>query len=63
MKNEYLIPDVIIGYVKKLQSATSANEKHNYTIQIEAIRDFCNSALVNQKKEKAYKKQDQTKVA
>ena len=43
--NNYLIPESIKELVSKLLSATSTNEKQNYALQIEAIRNFCNVAL------------------
>ena len=43
--NKYLIPEVIKELCRKLLAASSVNEKQNYMLQIEAIRDLCNTAI------------------
>jgi hypothetical protein len=45
MNNSHLIPDIIKDTVRKLLTATSANERHNYTLQVKAIADLCTAAL------------------
>ena len=52
--NEYLIPDIIVGIGKKLLAASSVNEKHNYTIQLEAIQHFCATTIARSKNAKAH---------
>lgn len=46
MKNLHLIPVNIQDIVEKmLDKNTRENEKHNYTLRIEAVRDYCSDAL------------------
>ena len=45
MNNSHLIPDMIKDIVHKLLTATSANERHNYTLQVKAISELCTAAL------------------
>lgn len=49
MNNSHLIPDIIKDTVRKLLTATSANERHNYSMQVKAIADLCNAALAKSK--------------
>lgn len=46
MKNEHLVPQVIIDLVNHMNSDnTPYNTKVNYQMRIEAIRDYCNTVL------------------
>jgi hypothetical protein len=44
--NNYIIPEVIKELCRKLLNSTSQNEKQNYMIQVEAIRDLCNASIM-----------------
>jgi hypothetical protein len=42
MKNQHLIPPSVLDIVEKLSSSTAhTNEKLNYIMRLEAIRDYC----------------------
>lgn len=46
MKNLHLIPVNIVDLVEKLNDNTvRENERNNYVLRIEAIRDYCAAAL------------------
>lgn len=52
MKNEHLLPVNIIDLVSKFNNAKDENEKMNYQLRIEAIRDYCSETIfkhLNQK--------------
>lgn len=45
-KNEHLLPVSIIDLVEKLnQTKLRENERMNYVLRLEAIRDYCDAAL------------------
>ena len=47
MKNEHLIPPTIVDLVEKFNSPSAReNEKMNYILRLEAIRDYC-SVVIN----------------
>lgn len=47
MKNEHLIPPILIDLAEKYNSPTvRENEKVNYILRFEAIRDYC-STIIN----------------
>ena len=51
MKNEHLVPEVIIGIVKKLSAKDiHENEKWNLIVRLETIRDYCDQVLRSIKK-------------
>lgn len=46
MKNLHLVPVNIQDIVEKMMDKnTRENEKYNYTVRVEAIRDFCSEAI------------------
>jgi hypothetical protein len=46
MKNEHLIPVNIVDLVNKFNEKNlRENEKMNYQIRLETIRDYCSAAL------------------
>lgn len=46
MKNKHLIPPSVIDIVDKYNSPLAQqNEKMNYILRLEAIRDFCEEVL------------------
>jgi hypothetical protein len=46
MKNEHLIPPIVLDLVEKFNSPhVRENEKMNYILRIEAIRDYCSTAI------------------
>lgn len=45
MKNEHLLPVNIIDMVNTFNNTKNQNEKLNYQIRLEAVRDFCDSAI------------------
>jgi hypothetical protein len=49
MKNEklHLIPQVIIDCAEGLMNTKQENLRINYIIRLEAIRDYCDSAVKN----------------
>lgn len=48
MKNEHLLPVNVIDIVDKFNNTTNNNEKFNYQLRVEAIRDYCDQALKKQ---------------
>ena len=47
MKNEHLIPPIVLDIGEKSNSPTvRENEKMNYILRLEAIRDYC-SVIIN----------------
>lgn len=47
MKNQHLIPPSVVDIVDKLSSPIAhENEKMNYVLRLEAIRDYCSTVLV-----------------
>lgn len=46
MKNEHLIPPIVMDIVDKFNSpSVRENEKLNYMIRLEAIRDYCDKNI------------------
>lgn len=46
MKNEHLIPPILIDLAEKYNSpSVRENEKINYILRFEAIRDYCSSII------------------
>lgn len=46
MKNQHLIPANVVDLVEKLNSKTiNQNERNIYIQRLEAIRDYCDTAL------------------
>jgi hypothetical protein len=57
MKNEHLIPPIVIDLVDKSNSPyVRENEKVNYILRIEAIRDYCTVAINKHNSQKALQK-------
>ena len=53
MKNEHLIPEVVLNLIASLFNKTkNLNEHYSYQARIEAIRDVCNEALEKLQKDK-----------
>jgi hypothetical protein len=49
MKNLHLVPPSVVDIVEKLHSPIAhENEKHNYVIRLEAIRDYCSDVITKQ---------------
>jgi len=45
-KNEHLLPVNIVDLVEKLnQQGIRENERMNYVLRLEAIRDYCDAAI------------------
>ena len=50
MKNEHLIPANVLDLAEKISSQTAhENERLNYLIRLEAIRDYCDIVLKKSK--------------
>ena len=46
MKNEHLIPPIVLDIGEKSNSPTvRENEKMNYILRLEAIRDYCSVVI------------------
>lgn len=46
MKNEHLIPPILIDLAEKFNSpSVRENEKINYILRFEAIRDYCSDII------------------
>lgn len=46
MKNEHLIPPILIDLAEKFNSpSVRENERINYILRFEAIRDYCSSVI------------------
>lgn len=46
MKNEHLIPPILIDLAEKYNSpSVRENEKINYILRFEAIRDYCSNII------------------
>jgi hypothetical protein len=57
MKNEHMVPVNIIDIVNKLSDQTiRENERINYILRLEAIRDYCITAINNDFSKGSYKK-------
>ena len=57
MKNEHMVPVNVIDLVNKLSDVTiRENERMNYVLRLEAIRDYCDAALKNDTKKVSYQK-------
>lgn len=49
MKNLHLVPPSVVDIVEKLHSPIAhENEKHNYVLRLEAIRDYCSDVITKQ---------------
>jgi hypothetical protein len=48
MKNQHLVPQVVIDCAENLVQSKSENSKVTYAMRLEAIRDYCDSALKKQ---------------
>jgi hypothetical protein len=45
------VPQIVIDVSDKLiNGKTTSNERHNYSIRLEAIRDYCNMVLEQESK-------------
>jgi hypothetical protein len=42
----HMIPQIIIDCAENLLTSTNPNMKDTYTLRLEAIRDYCNEALM-----------------
>jgi hypothetical protein len=56
MKNEHLIPVSILDLVDKFNNSKNENEKINYQLRIEAVRDYCDQAVKKHLADKSVKK-------
>lgn len=59
MSNLHLVPANVIDIVEKLSNKDIfANEEMNYVLRLEAIRDYCQDAIIksNNKPSKIFKK-------
>lgn len=45
MRNEHLLPVNIIDMVNTFNNTKNQNEKLNYQLRLEAVRDFCDETL------------------
>ena len=46
MNRDHLIPAIVMDLIEKLSdNSVRENEKMNYQLRLEAIRDYCNLAL------------------
>ena len=45
MKNEHLVPVLVLDLVSKLNATKNENEKMNYAMRLEAIVECCTDAL------------------
>ena len=46
MKNEHLVPPIVLDIGEKINSNTvRENEKMNYLLRIEAIREYCDNTI------------------
>jgi hypothetical protein len=52
INNNFIVPDIIRDLVSKMLNTKNTNEKMNYILKIEAIRDICNQALVKAESKK-----------
>ena len=53
MKNQHLIPINIIDLVDKINDPrTNENERNNYILRLETIKDFCETAIKKDKDRK-----------
>jgi hypothetical protein len=58
MKNLHLVPPSVVDIVEKLHSPIAhENEKMNYILRLEAIRDYCNE-IVTKQNQKVFKSQE-----
>jgi hypothetical protein len=61
MKNLHLVPPSVVDIVEKLYSPIAhENEKMNYILRLEAIRDYCNEIVAKQN-QKVFKSQEKRK--
>lgn len=57
MKNEHLIPPIVMDIVEKFNSPhVRENEKMNYIIRLEAIRDYCSTVINKHNAQRAVEK-------
>ena len=52
MINKNLLPQAVVEVVDKMLTERNRNVKDTYIQRIEAIRDFCDKALLESKKKK-----------
>lgn len=45
-----MVPQIIIDLCDKFSSVTNVNEKFNYQMRLEQIRDYCNTILEQEDK-------------
>ena len=50
MKNEHLVPELVINIVDKFKNAKMENEVFNMQLRLEACRDYINEALEKKNK-------------
>jgi hypothetical protein len=56
MRNEHLIPPIVLDIVDKFNSPNvRENEKLNYILRLEAIRDYCNNIIDKHNSQKEIK--------
>ena len=48
MKNQHLVPQMVIDCAENMARASSENSKMAYVMRLEAIRDYCDVALKKQ---------------
>lgn len=49
MKNLHLVPPSVVDIVERLHSPIAhENEKNNYVLRLEAIRDYCSDVITKQ---------------
>jgi hypothetical protein len=63
MKNEHLIPSIILDLAEKSNSPiVRENEKMNYILRLEAIRDYCSLVITKHNNNKSNIKSNMRKV-
>jgi hypothetical protein len=63
MKNEHLIPPIILDLAEKSNSPiVRENEKMNYILRLEAIRDYCSLVITKHNNNKSNIKSNMRKV-
>jgi hypothetical protein len=48
MKNQHLVPQVMIDCAENLAKSLNENSKTTYAMRLEAIRDYCDQVLKKQ---------------
>ena len=63
MKNLHLIPINIQDIVENLNNATNINEKNNYLLRLETIRDYCDETIKKTNTKSLFDEQHKRKAA